>query len=343
MATDTVHIAYVLSREFLVPFMASATSVVENASVENLQITVLHKKQELGPEHQQKIREQISCSVRFVGISDGRLQALDNPRFGVEAFYKLLVPQALAPAHKAIYLDCDTIVLGDIAELYDVDVSDHVLAAVQDVWIPYVSAPDGVLRWEQLGYEADTPFFNSGVLLLNLRRLRRMDLVERTKVYVQAHRERMNKMGDQEVQNALLAGRWKELDLAWNVLPPVYRRSRRSSLRLLEEKGLCESDVTSRAKIIHYTGFLERPWKPESLYARRQPHPARSIFNRYVRRSGWFTLPELVRYHLSFYAGRTAQTLRDFTRPLRHSLRKLTARTTGIDPSFLGGDSPVSR
>jgi len=338
MPPHDLHIAYILSDEFVLPFIASTTSVVQNTAPDNVCFHVLFATGNLKQYHRERIDALLRPSVNFIRVSSTRFEVFDNPRFGVEAFLKLLIPHKLPRLSRCIYLDCDTIVQTDIASLFRQSVDGVPLAAVQDAWIPYVSSPEGVQRWRDLGLDPKAPFFNSGVLLLDLETLRDMDLLARARRYVRNHRNEMNKMGDQEVQNALLAGNWNPLDLSWNVLPPLYRRSRRPTLRLLEEKGLDESDVTRRAKIIHFTGFLERPWKAESRYARPQPHPERPTFNRYLWRSGWFTLPEWFAYQAAFYGDRAGKTLRDLTRPLRHRTRRSIAVHFGIDLSFLGGD-----
>jgi lipopolysaccharide biosynthesis glycosyltransferase len=339
MATshNDLHIAYILSDAFVLPFVASATSVAENTA-HDVCFHVLFASGNLQRRHRKRIQDLLEPPVDFLRIPSSRFQVFDNPRFGVEAFLKLALPHALPQLSKCLYLDCDTIVRADVASLFQTNTDGFPLAAVQDVWIPYVSSPEGVQRWQELGLNAETPFFNSGVLLLDLERLRGMSLLAQARRYVRNHRSEMNKMGDQEVQNALLAGNWAPLDLAWNAVPPLYRRTRRPTLSLLEERGLTESDVTQRAKIIHFTGFLERPWKAESLLTRTHPHPERSTFNRYLRKSGWFSASEWWTYQAAFYRHRTTKTLRDLTRPLRHRARQSVAAHLGIDLPFLGGE-----
>lgn len=74
---------------------------------------------------------------------------------------------------KIIYLDTDTIVNGDIKELYKISVADYELACVDDLynWLnPY--------RWKVKHY------FNSGVLLLNMKAIRRTKLFKNARELV---------------------------------------------------------------------------------------------------------------------------------------------------------------
>lgn len=85
-------------------------------------------------------------------------------------FYRFFIPQVLSPdIKKAIYLDSDTIVNLDIGELWDVNLENKPLGAIDELHItpdPLNSAKDKYLIKNNLVAYED--YFNSGVLLLNL-------------------------------------------------------------------------------------------------------------------------------------------------------------------------------
>lgn len=75
--------------------------------------------------------------------------------------------------YKIIYLDTDTIVNGDLNELFKIDISDYELACVKDLynWLnPY--------RWKVKKY------FNSGVLLLNMKNIKKTKLFKNARELV---------------------------------------------------------------------------------------------------------------------------------------------------------------
>ena len=75
--------------------------------------------------------------------------------------------------NKIIYLDTDTIVNGDLKELFKININDYELACVDDLynWLnPY--------RWKVKHY------FNSGVLLLNMKEIRKTDLFKKSRELV---------------------------------------------------------------------------------------------------------------------------------------------------------------
>ena len=92
----------------------------------------------------------------------------DRSRAADGYFYKLLIPQILPPdIDKAIYLDADIIVNMDIRMLYRINIGLAPLAAVTEL-------SNGVERFRICSEKilAKEDYFNSGVLLMNLKRLR---------------------------------------------------------------------------------------------------------------------------------------------------------------------------
>src|SRR5207244_1433075 len=101
------------------------------------------------------------------------------------------------------------------APLWDRGTGDHAVLAVQDSIAPYVSSRFGVARYRELGLPPKAKYFNAGVLVLNLDRWRRERVTERALEYVKAYAHEVS-FWDQEGLNAVLSGKWGELDSVWN-------------------------------------------------------------------------------------------------------------------------------
>ncbi|MFM6075956.1 MAG: glycosyltransferase family 8 protein, partial [Dolichospermum sp.] len=83
----------------------------------------------------------------------------------IAAFFRLLIPEILSnELEKAIYLDCDLVVRGNLEQLWQTDLGDNYVLAAQDSWIPYVSNPNGLLNYKELKISSDSKYFNTGVL-----------------------------------------------------------------------------------------------------------------------------------------------------------------------------------
>lgn len=73
-------------------------------------------------------------------------------------FFRLLIPLLFPNLDRALYVDCDTLCLGDISELYNADFDDNYLMACRG--IPYSDIQASML---------DLPYYvNSGVLMFNI-------------------------------------------------------------------------------------------------------------------------------------------------------------------------------
>lgn len=52
--------------------------------------------------------------------------------FSMTTYFRLFISNLYPQYNKAIYLDCDIVLLKDIAELYNIDIGDNLLGAVPD-------------------------------------------------------------------------------------------------------------------------------------------------------------------------------------------------------------------
>jgi len=197
-------------------------------------------------------------------------------------FLRLLVPKYLPrEVDKAIYLDCDLIAERNIGILWDNVCLDGVShAAVQDLYVPYVSDPRGVQLYEERGLSPDTPYFNAGILVMNLEWWREHEVSKRTFDYIRSRSDAIV-FNDQDALNYVLAENWKPLDRRWNVPPKVrnyetwddtpFKETVRSEISLLQRDPY----------IIHYVGG-EKPW----MYGIEVPWQER--YFHYLDESGWF-------------------------------------------------------
>ena len=193
-------------------------------------------------------------------------------RIGISVYDKLLVPDVLPQdAHRALWLDADTMVLDDLGSLWDHGTGTHALLAVRDRLVPCVSSRFGVAGHRALGLRHDAPYFNSGVMLIDLERWRRTRIAARALEYVRTHADQVT-FWDQEGLNAVLAGEWGELDAEWNwSLSPTAIWPRR------DDRG---ASSTTRPRIVHFSGNL-KPW----VYGGR--HPSYALYYQHLDRTAW--------------------------------------------------------
>jgi lipopolysaccharide biosynthesis glycosyltransferase len=179
-------------------------------------------------------------------------------------------------AEKVIWLDCDLLLLDDIMPLWDADLGKWHVLAVPDQRVPLLSSRFGVAAYRELGLAAEAKYFNAGVLLIDLARWRRDDVAGRAINYLNTYRDQVF-FWDQEALNAVLAGKWGELDPAWNRNPTIDHliRSRRPS-----DADSTAGRRSEEIRIAHFSGNL-KPWN----CAGSSPH--HDLYFRYLDQTAW--------------------------------------------------------
>jgi lipopolysaccharide biosynthesis glycosyltransferase len=185
------------------------------------------------------------------------------------ATYARLMLSRLLPAdvQKVVWLDCDVLVTGDLERLWRTELADRHLLAVQDPCVPFVSSRYGIRRWRELGLAEQAKYFNAGVMLIDLDRWRQDEIGEQASDYLRERGEDVM-FWDQEGLNAVLCGRWGELDVRWNYCSGFTPRELPESARL-------------EPWIVHFAGTL-KPWllpAPES--------GPRALFYRLLDETPW--------------------------------------------------------
>jgi lipopolysaccharide biosynthesis glycosyltransferase len=167
----------------------------------------------------------------------GRMHDLTYVRLCIDAYFEDC-------DERAVLLDSDTLLLTDIAELQDIELEEKVIAACVDPFIPTISSLDGLPPFARIGLPPDLPYFNAGIMVVNLARWRHERVGERSIEYVERQRRHLRQY-DQDALNAVLAGRIKQLDPSWNTQP-----------RIRNALGIALPD---RPRIVHFSGRL-KPW-----------------------------------------------------------------------------------
>ncbi len=186
-----------------------------------------------------------------------------------ETYYRFLIPWILRETEKVIYLDADTVVCRDLAQMYDTDLKDCLLGAAPEIDLigQYHGAnPDTRQYCDRVLRLADTDqYFQAGVLLWNTAAWRaHVDLRQLFEMAEQGN----FRYSDQDILNIVCQGRVKRLGMEWNVLSANSVRNR--VLSYVPEKLLdAYKQARRRPAIIHYAGG-GKPWKePDGDFAQQ--------------------------------------------------------------------------
>ena len=181
-------------------------------------------------------------SIEFVNVEE-RLNAIADKLYCRDyytnaTYYRFFIPALFPEYDKVFYLDSDIIVLGDISELYEVDLCDNLIGAVQEEVMSIVQVFGNYVE-KGLGIEVNK-YFNAGVMLMNLKELRKIRIEE--KFIDLLGKFKFEVTQDQDYLNVLCENRVTYFDLAWNKCP-------------LDNPSFNDKDL----KLIHYKLYYNSP------------------------------------------------------------------------------------
>lgn len=224
------------------------TSIIENASKDyNYKITILNcdSTEENKKILQKHNNENFSIVFRDVQWELNRLKALlpNSFIFSIASYFRFFIETLYPDLDKAIYLDGDVIVVGDISKLYEIDLGDNLLGAVNEqncFLMPLMTA-----YTEQVSGIDPHKFFNSGVLLMNLKEIRKLGVLNKFIELVKKYNFE-TPMADQDYLNNICRNRVKLLPNCWN------------------KESVESQKLEGELQIRHYA-FGIKPWKTMHL------------------------------------------------------------------------------
>jgi lipopolysaccharide biosynthesis glycosyltransferase len=242
-------------------------------------------------------------------------------RMPIATYDKVAVARLLpATLNKVLWLDCDLLVLSDIARLWDEELGNYFSLAAWDPLVRRLGSRFGVAGYRALGLDGDARYFNAGVMVINLALWRRDDIAGQTLDYLRRFRHRVF-FWDQEGLNAVLAGRWKEIDAGWNRNLCLERPTFSRGL-------LFGDDSIGPSRILHYCGNL-KPWR----YSSGSHYHA--LYYRYLDLTAWKGWRPKQDWRSTALARYESSPLRRFLYPLEQwylrAHRRMTIHYTSLE------------
>lgn len=230
--------------ERYVPFLAvSIRSLIDNAVDDNTDYRVCVLNTGIPEEAVQRVRNMATDRVRidFLDVASAvapvvrHFSLRDYYTFSI--YYRLFIPSLFPQYDKVLYIDCDTVLDDDVEKLYRTDLGNNLVAAVPDTIVRDDPALQDYVRLA-VGVMPDG-YFNSGVMLMNLRAFRRFD-IEGQFVRLISRYHFPTVAPDQDYLNYLCNGLVTYLPDSWN--------------RMFSERPFAD-----RPHLIHYNMFM-KPW-----------------------------------------------------------------------------------
>lgn len=185
---------------------------------------------------------------------------------------------------RALYLDCDTLVIDSIAELYEMDMDGKTVGVLKDAFSRFYRS--------NIGLKNNDIMFNSGVMLIDLEKWRNQNVESKILDFI-TDKNGFVQQGDQGALNAVLADDVIAFHPKYNMLSLFYSMTfkeivlYRRPVNFYTKKNIEEGKENT--VIIHYTsGFnILRPWIKGS------EHKMKHYWKKYKEMSPWRDVEEV--------------------------------------------------
>lgn len=176
-----IPIFFACDEDFVKYTMVSMKSIMENADrSRKYHIYILHMGITEATQAKVLAMADEEFAIDFVDVTDKMKSIADKlpirDYYSNTTYFRLFIPDMFPQYRKALYIDSDTIVVGNIAELYDhklgklyAGVCPDRVVAQTDILGDYVEKVLGVKR---------TRYFNAGVMLMNCSQFRENHLLD---------------------------------------------------------------------------------------------------------------------------------------------------------------------
>ncbi len=247
MRKPIVPIFFAADEKYLPYLSVCLTSIKANARKGcDYRIYVLHAGVEGKVPQKLAVFNDEDFTVEFVDVSadlkvlSDRLHMRDY--YTSATYFRIFIAGMFPQYDKALYLDSDVIVRGDIYELFETELGDNTVAAIPDGAVAEI-VPLRTYSSRVLGIEYPR-YFNAGILVMNLKKLRAINFYERFATLLGQYAFRVAQ--DQDYLNVLCKDSVVYLSTEWNAMPTGNYKG----------EGL--------PKLIHYN-LTAKPWHYDNI------------------------------------------------------------------------------
>lgn len=288
--SDTVPVIFACNEKYAPYMSVTIASLIANASPDrHYSLFIIYN--DILPETRQTILSQETRNVRikFVWVGDQisliREKAHVSHHISIETYYRILIPKLFPEYDKCIYLDSDTVVHADIANLFDIDIGDNYIGGVEELW---GSAGDREYAFAMHPQPVNF-YFNAGIILINIKQFIKNNLLDEFLSIMSQGRKFPT--WDQDILNIITRNKILPIDIAWNF---GWHQNVRGLYSHIDMRRFCH--YASRfysPSIVHYNSEF-KPWDyDDGHFSALFWHYARlSPFFDFLRENSSYCTPE---------------------------------------------------
>ncbi|WP_262392559.1 glycosyltransferase family 8 protein [Sporolactobacillus inulinus] len=269
---NTINIVAVSDNNYAQHLSVTLTSLIKNSSgIENIDLYIVDGgMSRKNKKMLQNTMKNLENTLVFISIDRTiyKNARIDN-HITKAAYYRISLPPILNKEYhldRVIYIDCDMIFNRDINKLWNINLANHTIGAIENLWADS--------RIEYLHIPKKYKYFNSGLLMIDTNKWVKEDITNRTINYINRNGPRLT-LHDQDALNAVLYNKWLALPINWNVQSKIYEHYSE-----LSDKCIAFKKAAQNPYVIHYTGSV-KPWNFECK------HPLKKEYYNYLSYTEW--------------------------------------------------------
>lgn len=208
---NKIHIALALDKNYVIHVYALLASIFCNNRKNQITFHVIATgAKDVEKEELRRFVNESSSEIIYYEINEeeARKKFYIHSHYSIATYYRLFFASLIDPQiERLLYIDCDTIVIKDLKELYNVEMGNAPLAAASD--------PILLVRHE-LGIHRLEDYFNAGVMVMHAPNWRNQRVTENAIQFLADNPEKTTLLLEQDALNATLIGKWHRIDRKYN-------------------------------------------------------------------------------------------------------------------------------
>jgi lipopolysaccharide biosynthesis glycosyltransferase len=247
MQNDYVSVAYCFDRNYVDPTAVSTYSVFKSSKTRVKFYWICSGYAVLHAEFYRKPLSNLGIDITIIEVDEDLFSSwkedLIVPHIPKAAYKRILIPH-LVNERRAIYLDSDTIVRSDLSELFNTDLGSASMGGTYN----FFEKSESHIRPPILN--PGVPYINSGVLVMDLDKLRSDDFIKKAEEIHRVHYDKIM-ASDQCVINKYLEDNKTLIDRKWNYMVKGSKFTEDEFEQLLLNKDI---------RVLHFTD-CSKPWE----------------------------------------------------------------------------------
>lgn len=283
--TQTCIVAYAADNNYVIQLGVSLYSLFYSSKDVDVMVYVFSDNISLANKQRlTEIAEGFNQCIKIIEMPDLNDLAEQNLAINYRSkstycrlFFTQLLPSDI---DKIIWIDCDTLIINSIYELYKINIDNYAIAAVIDA----------AASFKRLHiFRCSDTYYNAGILSINLKYWRDNSVYERMLAEMR-YRKGNSIDEDQSFLNCVLKGEIKTISPRFNWMHQFYKAVD-DYLGYLKISGYkkCETysseefaNAFSKIIVIHFAGdTTSRPWTSNCT------HPAMQLWMKYLSHTEW--------------------------------------------------------